>query len=222
MHISRAGFTCTGNHRSENQDTYCFNGRHCVLADGMGGLPNGKAAALSAAQMVLEIATKTRSISEAGKPEITSMLININQQFRDANPQSGSTICLLSIFSRNFYVASIGDSRAYLYRRGSLFQLTTDQNAAVTFASNLNSNILTNYLGKLQITPPSYVTGLLEKGDLFLMTSDGAHSVGNNILQSALSVNTSVDETSQHLKSILNQFDPQDNYTVVLIGVDIE
>lgn len=97
-----------------------------VVADGMGGGSEGEIAAQTTIDTILDYCEK----SAAG--DISEMLIgaitaaNTKVVSNPALNGSGSTATIVVIQNNTLYVASVGDSRAYLVRNSELHQLTTD------------------------------------------------------------------------------------------------
>lgn len=92
-----------------------------------------------------------------------------NQTATESN--HATTLTAVNLRGHFFSVAHIGDSRAYLIRRGMLDQLTRDH---VHGARDLQ-NVLTRAMGIDVHMLIDYTQGMLEVGDVFLITSDGVH-----------------------------------------------
>lgn len=126
----------TGYVRDENQDRMCrlsaAFGDVYIVADGMGG---HKAGAL-AAQMTVQSLQKTlatlprrfntrREISRAF--EVANKYVYDQGHGAQANTQGmGATAVVLITSGHSALVAHVGDSRAYLFRKGKLRRLTKD------------------------------------------------------------------------------------------------
>src|SRR5262245_8996156 len=129
--LSETGYT-----REENQDRMSGSvvplGHLYIVADGMGG---HKAGAL-AAQMAVEELQRHIGGAAAGDPadmviaaafKAANDAVYTRSHSGDASTEGmGTTAVMLLISGRVAKVAHVGDSRAYLYRNGSLAQLTTD------------------------------------------------------------------------------------------------
>jgi len=80
-----------------------------------------------------------------------------------------TTLSALVLRGRHYYVAHVGDSRIYLLRDGRLQQLTTDH----VWDHPEMHHVLTRAIGLDAATVIDYADGTLEKGDVFVLASDG-------------------------------------------------
>ncbi|MGR8931776.1 MAG: PP2C family protein-serine/threonine phosphatase [Gammaproteobacteria bacterium] len=157
-----------------------------VVADGMGGIPNGD----QAAQIVVDTAERAFNKSKIKNPE--SFLEDICSQAHEAinrietnNAAAPGTTCvLLYIDKRRAYWAHIGDSRLYHFRQNYLINQTQDhsvrqlmiQRGLIDTASeeaSATQNQLYKRLGGRQEPVPDIYSSELERGDMFLLCSDG-------------------------------------------------
>ena len=102
----------------------------CVVADGMGGLSNGK----QASQRVVETMVNTfycSTINETPEQILLSGCMQAQKEVRSIQQtpgESGSTLVAAIVRDDRCSFLSVGDSRIYLFRGGGLIQLTRDQN----------------------------------------------------------------------------------------------
>ncbi|HEU4534760.1 MAG TPA: protein phosphatase 2C domain-containing protein, partial [Polyangiaceae bacterium] len=170
-------------------------GHLLVVCDGMGGHSSGREASN------LAIATIAREVSAApptGNPgeALRNAIVSAGRQVFslggiDNNPaRPGSTCVALLIHPGGTEVAHIGDSRAYLLRKGQLWPLTRDHSMVQQMvdagllrpeeaAAHPDSNKITRALG---MRPDSDVELRLEPmqqeaRDLFLLITDGVSDV---------------------------------------------
>ncbi|MGR9053005.1 MAG: PP2C family protein-serine/threonine phosphatase [Gammaproteobacteria bacterium] len=178
--------------RSEQQDRlglfHSDNGkRHLlVVADGMGGLPQGD----RAAQIVVDTAEQAFHRNKIGNPEqfLETICARAHERINrlEENPASapGSTCVILFIDRKRAYWAHIGDSRLYRFRGDCLIDQTLDHSVmqlmideGVFEASSDEVKAFQNQLYKRLGGPTEHVpdihTDTLEDGDLFLLCSDG-------------------------------------------------
>jgi protein phosphatase len=96
----------------------------------------------------------------------------------------GTTITVMTLFSRRYLIGQVGDSRAYLLRDGRLLQLTKDHSyvqeqvdAGLLTPDQARvhpySNVITRCVGASGDVVPDIYFGTLEKGDILLIASDG-------------------------------------------------
>lgn len=188
---------CAGD-RDEQQDA-CGVFAHgdsllAVVADGMGGLARGGAAA----QLALEAAQR-----EAGKLlELGATFFTMKRALERINAEvyrsvesfgamgmSGTTLCAAVIERRSLRLFWCGDSRAYLWRGGSLTQLTEDHVYARYLKEMVAEGVisvadarthpargrLTGYIGMRALEDYSIAQEVtdLRRGDGLLLCTDG-------------------------------------------------
>lgn len=174
-----------------------------VVADGMGGQGGGDVASKVAIEAVVNhllncMPWAARRAAKAGashrhsltgvREELASAMALGDATVKNAGAQSstphmGTTLTLALLLGPIAYVAHVGDSRAYLLRKGQLSRLTRDHTLAqrladesmqpIDAASQLN-NILWNSLGATEDLPEPEIQKLdLEPKDALLLCSDG-------------------------------------------------
>lgn len=134
-----------------------------VVADGVGGHPNGAEASVAAVKALVCKEWKTRS------PE------GLFLEARESVAASGgsTTAVVLSLFSDDYpsagrgtgYVSWVGDSRLYRLRDRVLEQVTTDH--------RVGRHTLTRWLGDDDSGPPDFRMVHIQAGDVFLLATDG-------------------------------------------------
>lgn len=194
--------------RSEHQDRYCIEhstlwGQPALilaLADGMGGLEGGTAAAESAIETVRDYAQQHLPVIGVNE----SPRLFLRRVFRKANERiwrysqdhaiesMGTTLVLALFFGRYFLIAHVGDSRCYVVGADRIRSLTQDHSVAEEMAADGQLKRGTNIFRQLrhQLTrslgEPHYVPvalfperrgfGLIPAGhSVFLLCSDGLH-----------------------------------------------
>ena len=137
------GHTDKGNIRKSNQDTFSLNNAlsFWIVADGMGGHAGGDIASRLAVENIESYITSHLSSSHSPKEELSipSLLSNAIssanhtiQEYVKQHPDyhgMGTTVVVLYIspsLPSQACLAHVGDSRAYVFRDGSLRQLTRD------------------------------------------------------------------------------------------------
>jgi serine/threonine protein phosphatase PrpC len=183
--ISRKG----GREKNEDRMGYCYTRESglFVLADGMGGHPEGEVAAQLALQTVSALFQKeARPIVQDVTEFLSIALMAAHHQIiRYASekgmldtPRTTLVACIVQGSSATW--VHCGDSRLYVVRNGELLTRTRDhsyleqQNAGVIKMDRVNRNILFTCLGS-PTKPVFDVTGpvTLQQGDKILLCSDG-------------------------------------------------
>ena len=183
----------TGLLRSVNEDRYllkkCEDGSLLMaVADGLGGLMAGDVAA----QIVVDTIDELDCAGQKPLHELAKLVLKANglvmatAKEHWASKDMGSTVIAILIRQGVGHWVNVGDSRLYLFRRGKLKQLSTDQNLAQQLWED---HILTNVEARRH--PLSSVldqcvgggaldleTGELriEAGDTILLCTDGLYS----------------------------------------------
>ena len=179
--------------RKNNEDSYGYdpeNGIY-VVCDGMGGMAAGEVASTIACSTAINIF--------ATKPGETAIHTRLKEAIRSANEAvrlaahdngqqgMGTTLVCAAIEGSKLVVGNVGDSRAYLFRDASPFQITEDhsylnellRNGAVTVeeipAVNLKGmeSVITRAIGASDDVEPDFFSFGLEHNDAVLLTSDG-------------------------------------------------
>ena len=183
--ISRRG----GREKNEDRMGYCYT-RECglfVLADGMGGHPQGEVAAQIAIQTVSSMFQRQArpALQNAGEFLTSALLAAHHQILRYASSKGmldtpRTTLVAAVVQEGRAHWVHCGDSRLYVVRAGDLLTRTRDhsylelRNAAIPGLERVNRNVLFTCLGSP--TKPIYdLSGpvLLEQGDRILLCSDG-------------------------------------------------
>lgn len=96
----------------------------------------------------------------------------------------GATLVLLYVAEKEYWLAGVGDSRCYRYRRGGLAQLSSDHSVAFDvykaggitkeeLRGHPDRNLLTRTLGSADFVAADIVRGPLEDDSRLLLCSDG-------------------------------------------------
>lgn len=181
--------------RPENQDSYGFKETHfgflLTVCDGMGGGPGGKTASSIAVQEII------RGIDEANDDEELSNIIikavrRANMAIIEAENENpslkgmGSTATVLLLSDKSAFVAHVGDSRVYQIRGGKKVFRTFDHSMVFELVKqkviteeqarlSAQSNVITRALGMQPDLQVDVVERPYEKGDRFVLCSDGIH-----------------------------------------------
>ena len=181
--------------RPENQDSYGYKetklGFLLTVCDGMGGGPGGKTASTIA---VNEIIAGVEESSE--DEEVSNILIKAvrraNMAVIEAGNQTpalqgmGSTATVLLLSENSAFIAYVGDSRVYQIRGGRKVFRTFDHSMVFDLVKqkviteeqarlSAQSNVITRALGMKPDLEVDIIERPYEKGDRFMLCSDGIH-----------------------------------------------
>ena len=239
MQISASGRSDRGCLRPHNEDSFLVAPEHglFVVADGMGGHAAGEVASKIAVEAVLEVMSagpaQGESIPDQLRRAVTRSNENIAARIRERPDYRGmgTTLVVLCVRESNYWVAHVGDSRAYLVRGEAIKQLTTDHsfvNELVRLgmlsreqaARDPRRNVVTRALGSGSAVAPDIQDGVLESGDVLLLCSDGLNTMveDERILQIVREGVSDLDEAAGALVDAANESGGEDNVTVVLAG----
>lgn len=231
--VSRKG----GREKNEDRMGYCYTRESglFLLADGMGGHPDGEVAAQLALQTISALYQKEAKpiVADVSEFLATAIMAAHHQIIRYASEKgmldTPRTTLVAAILQGSYATwAHCGDSRLYVVRHGELLTRTRDHSyleqqtsAGVVRLDRINRNILFTCLGSPS-KPVFDVTGpvALQQGDRILLCSDGLWgSVSDPEIVRALSATASVSEAVPDLveTALRNGGDHSDNVTVVAL-----
>ncbi|MBD0280716.1 MAG: Stp1/IreP family PP2C-type Ser/Thr phosphatase [Thermoleophilaceae bacterium] len=235
--VEQAWRSDVGRQRDVNEDDLVVRAPFFAVADGMGGAKAGEVAS----------AIATRAFdgeADSGEPaqaQLTRILREANRRIyelavRDASRRGmGTTLTAAKVHGDEITLAHVGDSRAYVLRRGELEQLTTDHSLVAELERSgqispeaaehhPQRSIITRALGPEPDVEVDTYTVAGRDGDVFLLCSDGLTSmVSDEEVASILRSVDSLEDTAEALVRAANQGGGRDNITVVLfrLGADV-
>lgn len=219
----------------KNNEDYCLLADELglfIVADGMGGARAGEHASKLAAETVADY------IYKAGRrdPEtLVKAFEEANRAVKDAAAADagmegmGTTLVAVLEAGDDLLIASVGDSRAYLFHEGELLPVTEDQTWVNEVGRRLGideeslkthplRHVLTMAIG---VSSPLRIHSYkLRLGDdsTLLLCSDGLHGVvDQETLRSVLKTSQSFDAKCHLLIDAARKAGGPDNVTVVLL-----
>jgi serine/threonine protein phosphatase PrpC len=142
----------------------------------------------------------------------------------------GSTLTVLTFWNNHYFVAQVGDSRAYLFRDKTLSQLTRDhslvwplyESGILTkddISRHPQKNLITRSIGTQSQVEADLQKGAALEGDVFLLCSDGLTDVlsDHEILQVLLNNDRNPQVLSDQLINAANSGGGPDNITAVVV-----
>jgi serine/threonine protein phosphatase PrpC len=167
-----------------------------VLADGMGGHPDGDLASRLAVETALSTIARTLPVGDTEDARLALVggaIAAAHQAVAAANGDKassaamGSTLSVLLTFDDEFVLGNVGDSRAYsvasVYGDLRVQQLSTDhvttselirRGAPPSLITGGTSRSLTQAIGIGRHIRPKLVAGRMVPGDCIVLCSDGA------------------------------------------------
>jgi PPM family protein phosphatase len=199
-----------------------------LVADGMGGHASGEVASRIVAETIL---------GNAADASLTGALLAAHRAVVSASGQTaerkgmGSTGVVARIERSRCDIAWVGDSRAYLFRRDRLTQLTRDhsyvelllQRGEISIdeaRQHPDRNLVTQTLGIAEPTP-SELRITLRRGDRLLLCSDGLNDeLSDDEIADVLRAETNIKAAVDELIRRALAKGGRDNISVIIIGAE--
>jgi protein phosphatase len=234
--IEAFGATDPGCVRGNNEDYFLIDpslGLYLV-ADGMGGAQAGEHASRLAAETVREVIQKRGTEDGA----LLSAFAEANRRVMNAAANDpamegmGTTLVAALAEGNSLKIASVGDSRAYVYESGALSAITDDQTWVNEVGRRLGldegslrshpmRHVLTVAIGVSEDLRVHTYQIRLAPGTQVLLSSDGLHGVAREEdLASTLGLKESLEGKCQKLIAAAREQGGPDNITAVLLKAD--
>jgi PPM family protein phosphatase len=224
----------TGRQRRENEDSALAQAPVFVVADGMGGAQAGEVASQIAVEAFKQ------GLPDSGTPEqrLVSRVREANRRIFDVSRSEreragmGTTLTAAYLDDSNLTIAHVGDSRAYLFRNGSLRRLTQDHSLVDELvrrgklteeeaAEHPQRSIITRALGPEPEVEVDTWTYPVRPDDVLMLCSDGLTSmVSEGRVGEILASSDSLKGAAQALIDEANAAGGRDNITVILFRVE--
>lgn len=237
------GITHRGAVRTENQD--CFRLSDCgserllaaVLCDGMGGARCGATASALAADAFMSHAAN--SLDESSRPADMKLILTEAVSYANAQVYErsfrelscigmGTTLVALLVSGKRAMLANVGDSRAYLFTRGKLRQVTTDHSLVEELIErgeitreegrvHPQKNIITRAVGTDASIRADVYDLKLPPDCRLLLCSDGlSNAVPDETLQRVLREEREPERSCKQLLDLALSAGATDNVTVLI------
>ncbi|MBS6194532.1 MAG: serine/threonine-protein phosphatase [Clostridiales bacterium] len=203
----------------------------CVF-DGMGGGDFGEVASYTAAKTAKDFLDIKTNINPCDiTPSMEKLCQTVNEAVVAAgqklgSSQMGSTLVGLYFHERQAWVCNLGDSRCYLLRNGKMRRISEDHTDEEFMKENGITGrkpYLTQYLGidpeEMEIVP-SVRSYYLDKGDRFLICSDGVTDmVSEQQICHLLAGSGYADERVKQLIQAALDGGGKDNITAIVLDI---
>lgn len=235
-----------GRLRMNNEDA-CFvllPDRVYVVADGVGGGNSGEIASRTAVNEIANYVVEHPIHKARNKYAIVNYLqdcmdrtnekiYNMANTYQE-NMGMATTAIILYITEGKAFLSNVGDSRVYLFRDGSLVQLTEDHTYVNTLVKagilseeqalvDERRNVIIKALGAEKTVEPDFFQVEIALGDIFLLCTDGLYDeVDNPELAEVLGSGMSMSDMCRELVSRANENGGHDNITLISLRVTEE
>ena len=219
-----------------------------VVADGMGGMAAGERASQLAIRTGVDLVLNSPLWTTRADEEASRQLIDqlrdyfrrvdravIGESMSDSHLRGmGTTLTVAYLIDASAIIVHVGDTRAYLFRKGGLRQLTKDHTMAQGLAdagairpdevqNHAKRHVLINFVGgPTSGVEPEVHNVKLEDGDVLLLCSDGlSEMVKDAQIAGALGQAVGLDASARALIELALDGGGRDNVTVVLAKISI-
>ncbi len=233
--------TDIGNIRSENQDNYRAAEHKdgtiwALVCDGMGGAQGGRLASALTCEYMERTLSETLS-KATNKEEVRKILFNVSKSannivyshsLKDKNLKGmGTTLVCVVIKDNLVQCVHVGDSRAYVYSKANITQITKDhsmvqelleQNRITKQEAYIhpNKNLITRALGVNNYLDLEYNEYALNDEDVLLLCTDGLTNCVKDELITRIIATTPFEEMANTLVDSALEREGYDNITVLL------
>ena len=234
--------TDIGKVREQNQDYYYISEETSepkiyILADGMGGYKGGEIASKIATESVKNYIQNNFVNITKEKEEILKLIANAveyaNMVVYEKSKEDtelegmGTTLEVCLIYNNKAYIGHIGDSRIYRIRKDVIRKLTKDHSYVQQLVEDKRitreeakthpkKNMLTKALGCTPYVEPDLRARNFEKGDIFIMCSDGLTNMVEEKQIYEL-IKQDINKATDNLINVANDAGGYDNITVIII-----
>ena len=231
-----------GKVRDENEDSLVIEAELglFLVSDGMGGHRGGSLASkIVAEDLPVMIETRLAKLRGHSVRAIRAMLKRtIAEQNRQLHMEGtseagykgmGATVVLALLRDGRAYVANMGDSRMYLFRKGRLWQRSRDHSVVSGLlrrgeidaeeAQNHDAQgQITHYVGMEEEARPYARTFMLKAGDRLLLCTDGlTDAISDDAIAGLLKKEAQPQTACEALVEAANAAGGHDNITTVVI-----
>ena len=230
--------TDTGLIRKLNEDAAWYDEKRAIyaVADGMGGHQAGEVASGIAIEAVKSMAQRERTPGVRALKEMVRAAHNAIAAHAAAHSECagmGTTLSVLWRGGNYAYIAHVGDSRIYRFREDKLERITQDHSlveelvrAGIISSEEARThprrNVITRALGTQGENEPDLLVSDVQKGDVFLLCSDGLNSmIEDEAIEKTLREND-LEHAADSLIAQALAAGGRDNVTVVLYSYHVK
>ena len=249
MKIRYAAKTDVGMKRTHNEDYFSLieDEQLFIVADGMGGHAMGEVASKMAADTLGEFYQRTkdedatwpykmdRQLSYVENRLVVGIKMANQRIFQAASKEMklkgmGTTIVSGQVVGDKFYIAHVGDSRAYRIRGATIQQMTRDHSLLEDYKDakpNMSEdeqrkfphkNVITRALGMRETVQVDVLAHDIQDRDVFLLCSDGLSGMIEDAkMLDVVKTTPDLESAVSALVDSANQAGGTDNITVLAL-----
>ena len=243
--MKAVGISDIGKCRKNNEDAYYISAGDdpaenlYLVADGMGGCNAGEVASSSAIEAFL--AHFWKEMKHATIEDMLDMMAGAmaaaNQEvYTKSNSarefaEMGTTMVAAAVREDKVYVAHVGDSRAYIFRKREMIPLTTDHSYVMELVKIGNitkeeaeihpkRNVITRAIGIKNHVEADTVIRPLQKNDIVVLCSDGLSGMlKDEEIAKILNKRTELEKKAELLVAEANKKGGFDNISLILVQI---
>ncbi|MCF7699906.1 PP2C family protein-serine/threonine phosphatase [Loktanella sp. M215] len=235
IRLRHVSATHVGHVRKVNEDSILSlpDAQVFVVSDGMGGHAAGDFASQTVVDSVATMPladTPAAQMQALRQALLTAHAAILSEIAARGGGTIGATVVALMIADGHFVCFWAGDSRLYRLRGGEIEMLTTDHSivADLVLAGQLSwdaaehhpqSNAITRAVGVGEVLDIDKIRGEVQRGDRFLLCSDGLTKyAGFAVLRDLLS-DTPIETVTERLMARALEGGGADNISVIVVDV---
>ncbi|WMI80425.1 Stp1/IreP family PP2C-type Ser/Thr phosphatase [Anaerotignum sp. MB30-C6] len=243
--MKAVGISDIGKCRKNNEDAFyvpsCTDDIQnlFIVADGMGGCNAGEVASRYAIDSFLYYIRQERDTHcQEDIPDLlTEAMVASNKAVYEKSnsgrefAEMGTTLVAAAVQDGKIFVAYVGDSRAYLFRKKELNPLTTDHSYVMELvkvgsitreeaATHPKRNIITRAVGIKETVETDAIVENAMKGDILLLCTDGLSGMlSDKDMAEIIGKRMTLEKKAQRLVEMANERGGYDNISLILVDV---
>ena len=229
--------TDKGLKRAGNQDSFLIDERFgvFVVADGVGGHMGGEVASALAVETVREVIGHPKARDFQPKQVLMQAYEEASHRIFDRAAQEtrlngmGTTMVMGYVRDSHIYIANVGDSRAYLFRKPYVWQLTEDHsliNEQVRLGllteeqahKVIGKNVITRSVGFERDVFPDVIEREISAGDVYIFCSDGLSGMITDAKILQIMLDHPIEKTTEILIQQALAHGGEDNVTALVLS----
>ncbi len=222
--------------REGNQDSFLVDERLglFIVADGVGGHQGGEVASALAVETVREVVGHPKANKFSAKEVLYQAFEEASHRIFDRATGElklngmGTTMVMGLIRDKKLYIANVGDSRCYLYRKPHIWQVTEDHsliNEQIRLGllseeqakKTIGKNVITRSVGFERDVFPDILEREISNGDIFLLCSDGLSGMVTDTLMCQIFNQSAIEDVTPKMIEQALEHGGDDNVTVLVL-----